>query len=129
MSVTSFSTAVEETLGEELDGKTVEEQYVEFEIDGRTLRAFHPTPGQLVFMLAAMGHGQSAESRNQTDCQATGGQQAKSEAAKGEQSDGQAAKRNAAHRHAADGQDALGNPTDGDDASGDALLAGCGVYA
>ena len=45
MSVKSFSTAVEETLGEELDGKTVEEQYVEFEIDGRTLRAFHPTPG------------------------------------------------------------------------------------
>ena len=44
MSVKSFSTAVEETLGEELDGKTVEEQYVEFEIDGRTLRAFHPPP-------------------------------------------------------------------------------------
>ena len=63
MSVKSFSTAVEETLGEELDGKTVEEQYIEFEIDGRTLRAFHPTPGQLVFMLAAMGHGQSAEQR------------------------------------------------------------------
>ena len=32
-------------------------------VDGRTLRAFHPTPGQLVFMLAAMGHGQSAEQR------------------------------------------------------------------
>lgn len=39
------------------------EPYAEFELDGRTMRAYQPTDGQLVFMLASLGRGQSSESR------------------------------------------------------------------
>lgn len=39
------------------------EGVVEFKVDGRTLRAFPPTDGQLAFMLAALGRGQSADQR------------------------------------------------------------------
>src|SRR6478735_5031881 len=37
--------------------------YVEFSLDGRVLRAFPPTEGQLAFMLAALGRGQSQDQR------------------------------------------------------------------
>lgn len=39
------------------------EDFVEFKIDDRVLRAYAPTEGQLAFMLAALGRGQTQESR------------------------------------------------------------------
>lgn len=67
-----FTLAVEEAAAE-TDGTPIEEQYVEFkmkDVDGegkvigeRELRAYNPTPGQLVFMLAATGRGQTKENR------------------------------------------------------------------
>lgn len=57
-----FTTAVEE-IAAEADGTPVEEQFVAFKVDGRELRAFQPTDGQLAFMLAALGRGQSADQR------------------------------------------------------------------
>lgn len=57
-----FITAIEETVAES-DGTPVEEQYIAFKIDGRELHAYQPTEGQLIFMMAALGRGQTAESR------------------------------------------------------------------
>lgn len=37
--------------------------YVEFKVDDRTLRAYPPHEGQLVFMMANLGRGQSNEAR------------------------------------------------------------------
>lgn len=36
---------------------------IEFKMDGRVMRAYPPTPGQLTFMLAALGRGQTKDSR------------------------------------------------------------------
>lgn len=50
-------------------GKTREEAeaevegYIAFKVDGRELHAYPPTDGQLAFMLAALGRGQSADQR------------------------------------------------------------------
>lgn len=52
-----FKAAVEEVSEE------TEEQYVEFKLDGRVMRAYLPTAGQLAFMLAAMGRGQTKDGR------------------------------------------------------------------
>ena len=57
-----FVTAVTEAMAE-TDGQPVEEQYVEFKLDGRVMKAYTPTDGQLAFMLAATGRGQSSEQR------------------------------------------------------------------
>lgn len=57
-----FITAFEEVATEDA-GTPVEEQFVEFKIDGRVLRAYHPTDGQLAFMLAALGRGQTSDQR------------------------------------------------------------------
>lgn len=56
-----FISAVEDAENEE--NGTEEESYVPFKIDGRELRAYQPTEGQLIFMLAATGRGQSADQR------------------------------------------------------------------
>lgn len=40
-----------------------EEGVVTFKLDGRTLKAYPPNDGQLAFMLAALGRGQSQDSR------------------------------------------------------------------
>lgn len=40
-----------------------EAPFVEFKMDGRTIRAYTPTPGQLTFLLASMGRGQTRDSR------------------------------------------------------------------
>lgn len=40
-----------------------EEPYVEFSLDGRTLKAYYPTEGQLIFMMSAMGRGQTQSQR------------------------------------------------------------------
>lgn len=56
-----FTTAITDAINE-AEG-TVEEEYIEFTIDGRVLRAYPPTPGQLTFMLAALGRGQTDDSR------------------------------------------------------------------
>lgn len=37
--------------------------YIEFDLDGRTMRAYRPIEGQVVFMLAALGRGQSKEAK------------------------------------------------------------------
>lgn len=57
-----FTTAVEEVVAED-EGTPVEEQFVAFKVDGRELRAYPPTDGQLAFMLAALGRGQTADQR------------------------------------------------------------------
>lgn len=57
-----FTTAVAEVVAED-DGTPVEEQFVAFKVDGRELHAYNPTPGQLTFMLANLGRGQTADSR------------------------------------------------------------------
>lgn len=57
-----FISAVKDVLTED-EGQKVEDQYIEFKLDDRVLRAYTPTEGQLTFMLAAMGRGQSADSR------------------------------------------------------------------
>lgn len=36
---------------------------IEFELDGRTLKAYPPTPGQLAFMMAVLGRGQNDSTR------------------------------------------------------------------
>src|SRR6478736_6792047 len=40
-----------------------DEPYIEFKIDDRVMRAYQPTEGQLAFMLAALGRGQTQDSR------------------------------------------------------------------
>lgn len=56
-----FVSALEDAAEEgSVDG---EEKYVEFTIDGREMRAYPPTDGQLTFMLAAMGRGQTTDQR------------------------------------------------------------------
>lgn len=52
-----FISAVEEVI----EGDS--EQFVEFSLDGRTLRSYTPHEGQLSFMLAALGRGQSSDSK------------------------------------------------------------------
>lgn len=55
-----FTTAMEDLVAEQ---EGVEEKFTEFNLDGVTLRSYHPTEGQLLFMMAAMGRGQSDQSR------------------------------------------------------------------
>lgn len=57
-----FTTAFEEVARED-QGEAPEEQYVEFKLDGRVMRAYPPTDGQLAFMLAALGRGQTSDQR------------------------------------------------------------------
>lgn len=80
--VKEFISAVEEVVAEDEredrikalieQGKTreeaeseveAEEGVVQFKVDGRVLKAYPPTDGQLAFMLAALGRGQSKEQR------------------------------------------------------------------
>ena len=53
-----FISAVEESIEEEGSGR-----FVEFSLDGRVLRSYTPHEGQLTFMLAALGRGQSSDSK------------------------------------------------------------------
>ena len=57
-----FTTAFEESALVD-DGTPVEEQYIEFKLDGRVMRSYTPHEGQLTFMMAAMGRGQTSEQR------------------------------------------------------------------
>lgn len=54
-----FTSAVDEALAEEAE----EEVYVPFRLDGRDYKAYRPNDTQLVFLVAAMGRGQTNESR------------------------------------------------------------------
>lgn len=56
-----FITAVEEVIAE--DENPEEEPFIAFNVDGRELHAYPPNDGQLAFMLAALGRGQSADQR------------------------------------------------------------------
>jgi len=60
--VKEFVTAVAE-VEQETDGTPVEEQFVAFKVDGHELHAYPPTDGQLAFMLAALGRGQTQDQR------------------------------------------------------------------
>lgn len=40
-----------------------DEKPIEFELDGRVMHAYRPTDGQLAFMIAALGRGQTADGR------------------------------------------------------------------
>lgn len=57
-----FVTAVEEVVAED-EGAKPEEQFIEFKLDGHVLHAYPPTDGQLTFMLAALGRGQTQDQR------------------------------------------------------------------
>lgn len=48
---------------EEAEAEVDGEVPVEFKLDDRVLKAYPPNEGQLVFMLASLGRGQSQESR------------------------------------------------------------------
>jgi hypothetical protein len=85
MSMKQFTTAVEDAVQDQeredkilalmadkpdgspgLSRKEAEEEvdpYIEFDLDGRIMRAYRPIEGQVIFMLAALGKGQSKESR------------------------------------------------------------------
>lgn len=54
-----FVTAFEEIEKED----SAEEPYTSFKIDGREMRAYEPTDGQLAFMLASLGRGQTDDQR------------------------------------------------------------------
>lgn len=76
-----FITAVEDVIAEDEreekilalieEGKTREEaeeevdddKPIEFSVDGRVMHAYRPTDGQLAFMLAALGRGQTSDQR------------------------------------------------------------------
>lgn len=59
--IKEFTTAMEDAVA---DAEGVEtEKFTEFSIDGRVLRAYPPTEGQLTFMLASMGRGQTTDQR------------------------------------------------------------------
>lgn len=53
-----FVTAVEDMEGPEDSGPPIE-----FELDGRPMKAYRPHEGQLTFMLAALGRGQTDDQR------------------------------------------------------------------
>lgn len=57
-----FTTSFEEVAAEDA-GTPVEEQAVEFKLDGRVMHAYQPLDGQLAFMLASLGRGQSNDQR------------------------------------------------------------------
>lgn len=48
---------------EEAEAEVDEGDYIEFKLDDRVMRAYPPTDGQLAFMLASMGRGQTSEQR------------------------------------------------------------------
>lgn len=48
---------------EEAEAEVDEESYVEFDLDGRTMKAYRPNETQLAFMLASLGRGQSKQQR------------------------------------------------------------------
>ena len=66
--VVAYEDVQAEDAGEDLDEKFVEFDIVDRDKDGeetnrRTLRAYPPTDGQLAFMLAALGRGQTQDQR------------------------------------------------------------------
>lgn len=54
-----FITAVED----HIEAEEGEGSFVEFKLDDRVLRAYRPNEGQLTFIMAAMGRGQSQSDR------------------------------------------------------------------
>lgn len=48
---------------EEAEAEVDEESYVEFDLDGRKMKAYRPNETQLAFMLASLGRGQSKQQR------------------------------------------------------------------
>lgn len=48
---------------EEAEAEVDEESYVEFDLDGRMMKAYRPNETQLAFMLASLGRGQSKQQR------------------------------------------------------------------
>lgn len=48
---------------EDAESEVDEDPYTEFNLDGRIMRAYQPTSGQLAFMLASLGRGQTSDQR------------------------------------------------------------------
>lgn len=48
---------------EDAEAEVYEDPYTDFDLDGRTMRAYQPTSGQLAFMLASLGRGQTSDQR------------------------------------------------------------------
>lgn len=48
---------------EEAESEVDDGEYVEFKLNGRVMRAYQPADGQLAFMLASLGRGQTADGR------------------------------------------------------------------
>ncbi len=57
-----FTSAVEE-IEAGADGTPPAERFIEFKLDGRVLHSYPPLEGQMAFMLASLGRGQSTEQR------------------------------------------------------------------
>lgn len=48
---------------EDAESEVDEDPYTDFMLDGRKMRAYQPTSGQLAFMLASLGRGQTSDQR------------------------------------------------------------------
>ncbi len=57
-----FTSAVEE-IEADAEGTPTAERFIEFKLDGRVLHSYPPLEGQLAFMLASLGRGQTTEQR------------------------------------------------------------------
>lgn len=57
-SIKEFVSAVAED-----EAKDLGTSFIEFKLDGRLMRAYPPTGGQLTFMIAALGRGQTDDQR------------------------------------------------------------------
>lgn len=57
-----FTTAVQD-MSDDANEVPEDERVIPFMLDGRELKAHQPTDGQLTFMLASMGRGQSQDQR------------------------------------------------------------------
>lgn len=56
-----FTSAAIESLNETEGVKS--DEFIEFELDDRKIKAYQPTPQQLTFMLAALGRGQATDAK------------------------------------------------------------------
>lgn len=48
---------------EDAEAQVDDDPFTEFTLDGRQMRAYQPTSGQLAFMLASLGRGQTSDQR------------------------------------------------------------------
>lgn len=62
--INALMTRAEDPLNrEDAEAEVDGDRFIEFKLDDRVMRAYWPTEGQLAFMLAALGKGQTKEQR------------------------------------------------------------------